>query len=555
MKFSIKFKFMLFTSLLILVIGVGSGVYFGLKSRKMLEDSLKKLGLSFVVQFSMDEDVRNALYLEQSAFLDTPIIRLKELDLEKELAYCRILLPSGKVFREEKEDWVMIDMDDVSNVTDVATVRVPQVNSFFIRKQNSMNNSKTIVRASDKKGSMKDTIFDFISPVFDKKGIEEEELAEFLGQGKDSSFEEQEASVLGYVQIGLSSVQITKKLWKILLTGIIPLSLVTILGGVWVLYSIARKIAKPVLKLVKMTERIAKGDLEYKVDFKSSDEIGILARSFNQMTNELKLQRDDNESVMARLKEVNIQLENSNIELKKTNEQLKDAQDKIIRSEKLAAVGQLASSVAHELRTPIGAIKNSIFFIKRKIRKEPKANIENVADLLKIVENESERSTKIVSNLLGFTQTSKPSVAPTNVRYTIDETIKRLNTPNTVSLINKVEYTLPDVLIDSAQIEQVFLNIMQNSYQAMPKGGELKITANVSDKFINIQFSDTGTGIQKKFIKKIFDPLFTTKTDGIGLGLAFSYGVIKRHGGDIDVKSEEGKGAVFVVSLPKSIDS
>lgn len=544
---------MLFTSLLILVIGVGSGVYFAIQSKNMLEDELKKLGVSFVVQFATDEEVKNALYLGQAAFLDTPLNRLRGLDVEQELIYCRVLLQSGKVFREEKEDWVKIDIDNVSNIDSISSVRATQVNRFIVKSPQNKGDQEIIHSDTARRRRLKETFYNFLSPVFNKKGIEEEEFAEFLDQGNDMAIKEREDKILGYVQIGLSSAQINRRLWEILLTGIVPLSLTTIIGGFWVLYSITRKIVKPISKLVNMTTRVAKGDLEYRVNVKSGDEIGVLAESFNQMTNELKLQRDDKESVMAKLRDVNVQLENSNKELKDANQQLNEAQDQIIRSEKLAAAGQLASSVAHELRTPIGAIKNSIYFIKRKIAKDQNLAVDGIAQLLNIVENEAERSVKIISDLLGFTQTSKPAVAPCKVRKVVDETLLRIAPPDSIRIINDVDTNLPDVLVDSAQIGQVFLNIIQNSYQAMPDGGQLKITTNHTDRFVHIQFEDTGSGIPKKYIKKIFDPLFTTKADGIGLGLAFSYGVIKRHGGDIEARSEDGKGAAFTVSLPRNI--
>ena len=108
------------------------------------------------------------------------------------------------------------------------------------------------------------------------------------------------------------------------------------------------------------------------------------------------------------------------------NEQLKEVQDQVIRSEKLAAIGQLASSVAHELRSPIGAIKNSIFFLKRKIVRDSGESSKNIERLLDIVEKETERSSKIISDLLGFAQTSKPAVTPTKIRHVIDEALLRI---------------------------------------------------------------------------------------------------------------------------------
>ncbi|MGR3221139.1 MAG: ATP-binding protein [Candidatus Anammoxibacter sp.] len=523
-----------------------------MQAKNMLVDELKKFGFSIVVQLAMDEDVRNALYLEQSAFLDIPLDRLRGLDIENELVYSRVLLPTGEVLRQEKDDWVGINLDNFTNIDNVASIMAPQVNSYIVEAQRSIDDQGTFRSGTESRRKSKEIIYDFLAPVFDKEGIAEEEFAGFLGQA-NGNYLENNANILGYVQIGLTSAQIDKKLRNVSITGIVPLTLITILGGFWVLYFIAKKIVRPISRLVEITKKVAKGDLEYKVNVKSNDEIGVLAESFNQMISELKLQRDNKESFVAKLRDLNIELENSNKELKETNVQLKDAQDQIVRSEKLAAVGQLASSVAHELRTPIGAINNSLFILKRKMMKEPALREGNIMKLLNIMENEVERSGKIISDLLEFTKGAKPSVAPVKVRKVIEETLSRISLPGSISLTNDVDFDLPNVLIDSAQIGQVFLNIIQNSFQAMTGNGQLKITANHTEKFVNIQFEDTGSGISEKVLNKIFDPLFTTKADGIGLGLAFSYSVVKRHDGDIEVSSEEGKGAVFTVKLPRAI--
>lgn len=548
MKISLKFKFTLFTSALILAIGVGSGVFFAVAAKGMLEKELKKLGFSFVVQFAMDEDVRNALYLEQPAFLDTPVNRLRELDVENELAYCRVILPSGDIFREEKEDWLKIDISDISGRDMFSDIRKPEVSRFIIKPSQYAYNPDIVHSDTERSKRLKETFFDFMAPVFDKKGESEEEFASLLDIDTDI-INAGDADILGYVQIGLSSGQINKRLWEILFTGIIPLALITIVGGFWVLYSIARKIVNPISNLVKMSVRVSKGDLDYKVEVKSKDELGVLAESFNRMTKNLKIQMDEKEDVMLKLKELNAELENSNIELTNANEQLKDAQDKIIRSEKLAAVGQLASSVAHELRNPIGAIKNSLFYIKRKLKNNYSEESENIIQLINIVEKETERSNKIISDLLGFTQTSKPSVVPSKIKPVIDEALSRITAPSSVQTYVNVPLDLPEVLMDSVQIGQVFLNLIQNSYQAMPDEGYLSITAERCGEFVEIKFADTGPGIPQNFINKVFDPLFTTKTNGIGLGLAFSYEVIQRHNGEIEVGSEQGKGAVFIIRL------
>jgi PAS domain S-box-containing protein len=245
------------------------------------------------------------------------------------------------------------------------------------------------------------------------------------------------------------------------------------------------------------------------------------------------------------------ELRATNEELQAANEELKETQEQLIRSEKLAAIGKLAGGVGHELRNPLGAIKNAVYYIKGKVTNSELAKTEpRIIEFLGIMDDEINSSNKIISDLLNFSRVAKPTVSPAKIRKVMEDVLSRLTAPENIEVINKVDANLPEVEIDTDQIRQVFVNIATNAIQAMPEGGKLTIDARKGDKFLEVAISDTGDGISEDVIGKIFDPLFTTRAKGIGLGLAVCKSIIERHGGAIGVESKVGEGATFTVKLP-----
>jgi signal transduction histidine kinase len=245
------------------------------------------------------------------------------------------------------------------------------------------------------------------------------------------------------------------------------------------------------------------------------------------------------------------ELRASNDELQAAHNKLLEAQEQLIRSEKLAAIGQLASGVGHELRNPLGAIKNAGFYIRRRIANTDLPNTEpRVMEFLGIIEEEVNSANKVITDLLGFSRVAKPTVAPANIAGIIEDALRYIPVPENVALIKDISNNLPMVMVDGEQIKQVFLNITLNALQAMPEGGHLDIRAADKGKFVEVEFIDTGGGIPDSNKKKIFDPLFTTKAKGVGLGLSVCKTIIEHHEGAINVKSQVGEGTTFTISLP-----
>jgi PAS domain S-box-containing protein len=224
---------------------------------------------------------------------------------------------------------------------------------------------------------------------------------------------------------------------------------------------------------------------------------------------------------------------------------LQDAQEQLVRQEKLAVLGQLAGGVGHELRNPLGVILNAIYYLKLV---QPDAN-EKVRQYHGMIEQEVHNAVKIISDLLDFARIKSVEREPVSVPELVQRVLDRYPRPETILAKVKFPASLPKVFADPRQVEQVLGNLVVNAYQAMASNGMLTIQAVRRKKEIAIAVKDTGMGIPPENMKKLFEPLFTTKINGIGLGLAVSKKLAEANGGRIEVQSEPGKGSTFTLVL------
>jgi PAS domain S-box-containing protein len=273
-----------------------------------------------------------------------------------------------------------------------------------------------------------------------------------------------------------------------------------------------------------------------------------------QMEQEIQTKNKQLDAQNEELRSANEELQAAEEELRASNEELREAQEQLVRSEKLAAIGQLAGGVGHELRNPLGAIKNAIYYVKGKVANSELAQKEpRVIEFLNIMDDEVNSSNKIISDLLGFSRTNKPDVSPTRIEQVIETALSQTPVPEHIEINRHLDTSLPEIKIDPDQIKQVIINIITNAVQAMPDGGRLTIDTAKKGNFLEIEITDTGSGIPDEVASKIFDPLFTTKAKGIGLGLAVCKSIIDRHEGDIGVKSKAGRGTTFNIKLPLKV--
>ena len=231
-------------------------------------------------------------------------------------------------------------------------------------------------------------------------------------------------------------------------------------------------------------------------------------------------------------------------------QELRAAQEQLLQSEKLASIGQLAAGVAHEINNPMGVILGFAQGILKTLSED-----DPLRRPLTTIEKESLRCNRIVQNLLDFARHSEPTPHLTNINELINascDLVEHQTSLQNVKLIKGYNSALPSIMADPNQLQQVFINIMLNAYQAMPDGGTLHIATRQVGSELQVIFTDTGVGIPPENVQNIFDPFFTTKEvgEGTGLGLSVSYGIVKAHGGDIEVESQAGKGTTFVIKLP-----
>lgn len=300
----------------------------------------------------------------------------------------------------------------------------------------------------------------------------------------------------------------------------------------------ARRLTTPLLHLTDAADAMAAGQPTGEVHIARADELGRLATSFSVMTEQVRdgWQRLE-EKVSERTQELN-----------HTLQQLRDTQEALVRREKLAMLGQLAAGVGHELRNPLGVMSNAIYYLEFVLESSP----EDVRDYLRMLREQVTLSTKIVTDLLDSARIAPAHRRPTALRSIVDAQLARLPRTDHVQFDDSVNDSLPMVDVDPVHIGQAVYNLLTNATQALGEnGGTIAISAEArSEDKVTLRVSDDGPGIGPELIDRIFEPLFTTKARGIGLGLSVSRELVQANGGEIAVRSEPGRGATFTVTIP-----
>jgi signal transduction histidine kinase len=327
----------------------------------------------------------------------------------------------------------------------------------------------------------------------------------------------------GSIKIGLSldEMQAEERKTRLMLILIGCFGLLIGVGGAALM---ARRITKPLDKLVDGTVKISKGDFSQAIDIDTQDEIGELAQSFNEMSQQLQLARKRMEAANRRL----------------------------IQAEKLASIGRISASIAHEIRNPLTSVKLNI---QKVMESESLDDIDK--EHLEISQEGIGHIENFIKELLNFTRVSELELNYFSVEQIVDESIKMIR--NTLKLLDieltkEVKERLPQVLVDGDKIRQVLLNILHNACEAVDEGGKITITLSLlkgrRGQKVRIQISDNGPGISEKDKENIFEPFYTTKSTGIGLGLANARKIIVQHKGSIHAVENEGSGACFDILIP-----
>jgi len=358
-------------------------------------------------------------------------------------------------------------------------------------------------------------------------------------------------SVLGVVDITYSLDDITKSLrahvvnMTVVSVGFI---LLVSLSVGWLLH---RMIYVPLADLEKGAKRLAAGNFDNPIPVRGEDEFGSLAKSTNAMMANLKKSHEELEGWVEKLEE----------KVKERTAELRLAEAEVARGEKLASIGQLAAGIAHELNNPLTGVLTFTSLLRKKM---PEGSTD--AEDLDLVIRETKRCASIIRRLLDFAREKTPEKALVNLNSLVEETVRfveRSAALQQIEIATELDEDLPQLSVDADLIKQVLMNILVNAQQAIDGPGRITVRsrllparrlagASEATPVVEIAISDTGCGIPAANLQRIFDPFFTSKEvgKGTGLGLSVTYGIVRSHGGEIEVESAVGEGSTFRILLP-----
>ena len=360
----------------------------------------------------------------------------------------------------------------------------------------------------------------------------------------------------------LAYIQRTGLQFSLFWVGII--TVVFSLMGLLLAFFVARNVSRPIQQLSVAATRLGQGEYEVNVPIYRGDELGDLADAFRSMTKNLKLQIEKDKELAARIASADVEREKTK-ELQEAYTKLQKAQDQLVQTEKLAALGRFSSGIAHEVKNPLGIILGWTEYLESRLEKgEP-----DITQAIDRIKNGVERSNRIIHGLLQFARPSAEERERIEVEKLIRETLelmeRRLMMNNIAIRIQFYQSKKLWVEVSKNQIQQVIFNLLVNAADAISRQGEGEIAimsypSVVSGQPLNhpthcaIEISDTGHGITPAHLSKLFEPFFTTKRDqkGVGLGLSISKMIIENHGGTIKAESKEGEGTEMKIVLPLS---
>jgi len=324
--------------------------------------------------------------------------------------------------------------------------------------------------------------------------------------------------------------------------------LIALLAGLISALFIYRMVRRPVRRLIEGTQRVAGGDLDTEIRAGSHNEIGQLAGAFDRMTRDLRRARGELTEWSNRLEE---RLEEKTAELSQTQRQ-------IAHMDKMASLGKLAATVAHELNNPLAGILNYSKLIERTLREAPAEmpEREEIERQLGVIQREAGRSGAIVRNLLIFARRSGAEMALQRLNQVLERSLLLVRHHLEMAGIQLENHQVEGddtIVCDADQLQQALVALLVNAVEAMPQGGTLRFAAEGRPQEIEIRVTDTGVGIPEDALPHIFEPFYTSKEggEGTGLGLAVVYGIVQRHEGRIEVDSRPGEGTTFRITLPR----
>ncbi|MFO8073398.1 MAG: ATP-binding protein [Polyangia bacterium] len=324
---------------------------------------------------------------------------------------------------------------------------------------------------------------------------------------------------------------------------------VVLIGALIFVYT-RHSVTRPIRRLIRATRAVSEMDLDHELDVGTSGEIAELAESFDKMRRKLKAAIEEINDFTYRLEQ----------KVERSDRRLGAAQQKLIQGDRMASLGQLAASVAHEINNPVQGVLNFSMLMQRLVDEGgiPPDRVGDFRRYLKIVSDETARVGRIVSDLLSFSRRSKPQSSEEDFNAIVEQTVSLLTHQlelQGVGLELELDPDLEPIQCDKSQIQQVVVNLVMNAAEAMQAGGEVRVRSSAAEEgdAVRLEVIDSGVGIPEEMKSRVFDPFISTKEEGkgVGLGLAVVYGIVDSHGGVIDFESRVGEGTVFTVTLPR----
>jgi len=298
-------------------------------------------------------------------------------------------------------------------------------------------------------------------------------------------------------------------------------------------FLVIRQIVKPVQGMARIARNISGGDLSQRVGVRRENELGVLAEAFNSMTSQLQALIDGLEQKVA-----------------DRTRQLEEAQLELLRQERLATLGKVVATIAHEIRNPLGTVNTSIFSIRIAVEKE---DTERIGRAIELAERNIKRCDNIITELLDYTRNLEVRSSMVDLDVWVEEILDEHQLPDGVALRRDLDCGL-EVSIDREQMRRALINALANAIHALNEkqspDRELAIETGRSDRRAEIRIIDNGPGIPENLFEKIFEPLFSTKSFGVGLGLSIIRDIMEAHDGGVDIQSEPGKGTCVVLWVP-----
>jgi two-component system NtrC family sensor kinase len=351
--------------------------------------------------------------------------------------------------------------------------------------------------------------------------------------------------VLGVLDVKMSLAGVDQQVAgmkrRLILSTLIMTLVIAGLSGLFIYWVIRR----PIIRLRTGMATVSRGDLDTKVVDASHDELGELATDFNRMAADLKRARHELEDWANTLEE----------RVKQKTDDLQRAQSQVVHMEKMASLGKLSASVAHEINNPLFGI---LTYSKLGLREleDDRVDASKMKEYLEIVKRESSRCGEIVRNLLEFARNTKGKFTEEHLHTLVEQVLVLLAHHFDLKQVTlRRDFRLKDdrVVCDGRQLQQALIAPCVNAVEAMPEGGELTVNTSGDDERVRVVIADTGAGIDPETLSHVFEPFYTTKEarGGVGLGLSVVYGIVSRHGGRVDIASDPGKGTRVTIELPR----